>query len=359
MTHETLSNSRGGGISKSYCMSSYLALRFIEDDNADFYPGLHHRNIKPLPDKERIHVKTAQDIGREIAAQIDGFRDMKKGVLLSGGMDSAIAASYLSGADAYTFRFMGGSFQAEELARAEYYAEVYGLRLHYVDINFDTVTRYLEPVMTAKCAPVHSIEPQIYQAALQAEADGVEMMFIGESSDLLFGGMDKLLAKDWTLDEFMNRYIFTKPEDVLREPESMRYVFERYRLDDGKIDFMKFMDDVFSVESSSSYMNAFAAAGMMYYDPYAKLKMSDPLDLHRVRNGESKYLIRELFRMRYPDVQVPEKIPMPRPVDAYFKDWEGPSRHEFRKNLDMNSFTGNQKWQMYCLEKFLDLHEPR
>lgn len=34
-----------------------------------------------------------------------------------------------------------------------------------------------------------------------------------------------------------------------------------------KIDFLKFMDDVFSIESSSSYMNAFSVAEMSYYDP--------------------------------------------------------------------------------------------
>lgn len=107
--------------------------------------------------------------------------------------------------------------------------------------------------------------------------------------------MDGLLAKDWTFEEFMNRYIFIKPEDVLVEPESMRYLFERYRKDGDKIDFLAFMDDVFSIESSSSYMNAFSVAGMPYYDPYARLKMADELDLYLVRHGEPKYLIRRLM----------------------------------------------------------------
>ena len=243
------------------------------------------------------------------------------------------------------------------MERAEYYAKYYGLTLHYVDITWDTVISHLEPVMKAKAAPVHSIEPQILQAALQAKADGIDMMFVGESSDLIFGGMDGLLAKDWTFEEFMNRYIFTKPEDVLIEPESMQYLFERYRKDGDKIDFLKFMDDVFSIESSSSYLNAFAVADMPYYDPYAKLKMADELDLYRVRHGESKYLIRELMHKKYPEISVPNKVPMPRPVDAYFKTWEGPKRPEFRKDIDMSKFTGNQKWQMYCLEKFLEMNE--
>ena len=341
---------------KKYCMSSYMAFRYIEDDDKEFYDGMKHNNIKPLADEDRILVHTVDDIDREIGKQMEEFKNKKKGILLSGGMDSAIVASYLGGSDAYTFRFLGGEFQKEELARAEYYAKYYGLTLHYVDITWDTVISHLDACMKAKCAPVHSIEPQILQAALQAKADGIEMMFVGESSDLIFGGMDGLLAKDWTFEEFMNRYIFTKPEEVLVDAESMQYLFERYRKGE-MIDFLTFMDDVFSIESSSSYLNAFAVAGMPYYDPYAKLKMADELDLHRVRNGEPKYLIRELMAKKYPEIPVPNKVPMPRPVDEYFKNWEGPKRPEFKKDIDMSKYTGNQKWQMYCLEKFLDMNE--
>lgn len=344
-------------VDKNFCMSSYMAFRYIEKDGMEFYPGLHHENIKPIPDEQRILVHTTDDIDREIGKQMEQFKEKKKGILLSGGMDSAIVASYLSGSDAYTFRFLGGNFQTEELARAEYYAKYYGLKLHYVDINWNTVAEHLDAVMEAKGAPVHSIEPQIMQAALQAKADGIEMMFVGESSDLIFGGMDGLLAKDWTFAEFMNRYIFTKPEDVLVEPVSMQYLFERYRINGDKIDFLSFMDDVFSIESSSSYLNAFAVAGMPYYDPYARLKMADELDLYRVRHGEPKYLIRGLMAKKYPEIPVPNKVPMPRPVDTYFKTWQGPTRLEFRKDIDMSKFTGNQKWQIYCLEKFLEMNE--
>ena len=344
-------------VDKKFCMSSYMAFRYIERYDMDFYEGMHHKNIVPLANSERILVHTSDDIDREIGRQMEQFQNKKKGILLSGGMDSAIVASYLSGSDAYTFRFLGGEFQAEELARAEYYAKYYGLHLHYVDISWDTVVSHLEPVMRAKCAPVHSIEPQILQAALQAKKDGIEMMFVGESSDLIFGGMDGLLAKDWTYDEFVKRYTFTQPDEVLVEPVSMQYLFERYRKDGDMIDFMSFMDDVFSIESSSSYLNAFAVADMPYYDPYARLKMADKLDLQRVRNGEPKYLIRELMSKKYPEIPVPNKIPMPRPVDEYFKSWQGPERPEFRNDIDMSRFSGNQKWQMYCLEQFLNVNE--
>ena len=59
---------------------------------------------------------------------------------------------------------------------------------------------------------------------------------------------------------------------------------------------------------------------------------------------------------KYPEIPVPNKVPMPRPVDVYFKNWEGPTRPEFRKDLDLGKFTGNQKWQMYCLERFLEMN---
>ena len=344
-------------VDKNFCMSSYLAFRYIERDGMDFYDGLRHQNI-PLPDETQFtFVRTAQDIDVAIQKVFDNLKGEKLGICLSGGMDSAILASYMRGCDAYTFRFLGGEYQKEELARAEYYAQYYGLNLHYVDIDWNTVAQYLPIVMRAKNAPVHSIEPQLYQAAIQAKADGVTRMIVGESSDLIFGGMDQLLSQDWTVEAFQQRYTFLDPARVLKEPVDMSYLYERYRQGE-KIDFLQFMDDVFSRESSSSYYNAFAVADMPYTDPYALLRMSEPLDLHRVRNGESKYLIRELMHNKYPEIPVPNKVPMPRPVDAYFKDWCGPKRPEFRRDLDMTQFSGNQKWQMYCLEQFLNMYEP-
>ncbi len=334
-----------------------MAFRYIEDNDKDFFDDMHHQNIKSVPIEERIPVHTSDDIDKEMEKQFSLIRDKKLGVLLSGGMDSAIAASYMQGADAYTFRFLGGTYQKDELERAEYYAKYYGLALHYVDIDWNTVISNINIVMEAKAAPVHSIEPQIFQAALQALDDGIEMMVIGESADLVFGGMDQLLGKEWKFDEFVKRYTFTNPFDVLKDPKNMEYLYERYRVGEDGIDYLKFMDNVFSIESSGSYMNAFLVAGLSYFDPYAKLIMADPLDLYRVRNGEPKYLIRDLMKKKYPEISVPNKIPMPRLVDSYFRNWEGPKRPEFIAGLDMSRFNGNQKWQMWCLERFLNYFE--
>lgn len=345
-------------VDKKYCMSSYMAFRYIEDDDKDFYEGMYHENIAPVPAEKRTLCYTADDVDAELEKQFENLKEENKkmGIMLSGGMDSAILASYMKGCDAYTFRFLGGEYQKEELRRAEYYAEWYNLNLHYIDISWDTVERYIDEIMRAKAAPVHSIEPQILQGALQAKEDGIELMILGESCDSIFGGLDGLVSQDWKLEDFMFRYMFTNPADVLEEPADMQYLFERYRRGEY-IDFQKFIDDVFAIESASSYLNAYNIAELPYYTPYSYLKVGGGLDLERIRKGESKYLIRELMHKKYPEIPVPEKIPMPRPVDSYFAHWQGPTRPEFKKNLDMSKFSGNQKWQMWCLERFLNLYE--
>ena len=95
---------------------------------------------------------------------------------------------------------------------------------------------------------------------------------------------------------------------------------------------------------------------MGYFDPCQKAKMANPLDLQRVRAGDSKYMLRALFRKRYPDIPVPNKIPMPREVAFWLKDWEGPRRKEFIRDSHLN-LNGDQKWQLFCLETFLNLFD--
>ena len=225
-------------VDKNFCMSSYLAFRYIERDNTDFFEGLHHRNIEPI--KEKIKVSTADDIEAALNENFAKIRGKKLGLMLSGGMDSACLAAYMKGCDAYTFRFLDGTFRNDELSRAEHYAKTYGLKLHYVDINWQTIEPQVDAVLKNKCAPVHSIEPQLVVAANQAKVDGVEVMIVGESSDLIFGGMDKLLSRDWDFDDFAKRYMFTDPAAVLAEPVDVSYLFERYRLG-NKIDFLRFI----------------------------------------------------------------------------------------------------------------------
>lgn len=125
---------------KIYCLSSYLAMRYIVDDNKDFFQTLKHQQYHQHPLDHRIFVGSVEDTDVALKNQFKLLRHEKLGIMLSGGMDSAILASYMpKGADAYTFRFLDGKFQSDELERAEHYAQIYQLKLHYVDINWSVV----------------------------------------------------------------------------------------------------------------------------------------------------------------------------------------------------------------------------
>ena len=339
-------------------MSSYLAFRYIEKPDVDFKEGIKHRKNVYINPSEKVLVKNAVETDIAIRNVFDSIKSDRLGLLLSGGMDSAILASYMRGCDAYTFRFLGGEFQKEEMKRAEQFASYYGLHLHYVDINWGTIVDALPHVMASKGAPVHSIEPQLYVAARQAKLDGVTRLIIGDGSDYVFGGMDKLLSRDWNYADWKERFMYLDPASVLKDSVDMDYLFQRYKTGENAIDWLKMMDVVATEESYSSYENAFSAVEMPYTDPYDHLQLSEPLDLQRIRRGESKYVIRALFKQKYPDLPIPEKNPMPRPVDEYFKNWEGPTRPEFRRDIEMHVLTGNQKWQLYCLEQYLNTIEP-
>ena len=73
-------------IDKNFCISSYLAFRYIEDENMNFYNGLSHTNFKPVPRTERIGVNSAEEIDFAIRKQLELYKNIKKGVMLSGGI---------------------------------------------------------------------------------------------------------------------------------------------------------------------------------------------------------------------------------------------------------------------------------
>ncbi len=333
---------------KNYCMSSFLTLRYIEDINKEFDLKLNHK-IQNLNIEDIVLINSVDDLDYAIQNIFDQLDMDNLGLMLSGGMDSAVLASYMKGCKAYTFKF-DNNFHREELQRAEYYANKYNLDLRYIDISWEDVLAYTPIVMKNKQAPVHSIEPQIYKAAIRAKDEGISDMIIGDSADLNFGGMNLLLAKDWNREEFQTRFTFVEPTEVLKNPVDMSYVFDRYETHET-YDFLLFLNEIFSLESFNSYINAFEAAELNFIDPYSGLRMAAPLDLKRIRSGESKYLIRDLFKKKY-SFEPPNKIPMPRPVEAYFKNWGGPKREEFKADLDITKFDGNQKWLLYCLVTF-------
>ena len=110
--------------------------------------------------------------------------------------------------------------------------------------------------MKHKGAPIHSIEVQIYKAALEAKKDGIDTLIFGESADVNYGGMSNILSRDWTFDEFVERYSYVNPETVLLNPKFDKEPFRRYLNKDGTENVHNFLRNVFYQESMNSYLNA-------------------------------------------------------------------------------------------------------
>ena len=339
---------------KEYCMSSFLTFRYIVDDNKSFSDKFQHRIFNYVPENEKFICFTAEDINKYLQKQLLDIDPQHTGLLLSGGIDSAILASFMpKGMKAYTARCIAPN-AVDETKQAKKYCEINGLIHKIVDVTWDDYDKYMDQLMLYDGCPVFANEPQVYKLVREMKKDGITKIIYGDSADMVFGGMDKLLSKDWKYGEWKNRYTFVEPSVVLYSYKDMEEVYDEYKIGNDEIDFIRFMDVVFSASSSGAYINAFDYGKMEYLDPYARLKMGDKLDLSRVRNGESKYLLRELFKMKYPGLDIPEKIAMARAVDYWLKEWKGPERYEFKSGC-IREMSGEQKFLVYSLERFLNI----
>ena len=301
-------------------------------------------------------VRDSETLENELRrATQEACKDGKAALALSGGIDSAALARFMpKGSTAYTFRCVVPGMQVtDESPGAARYAEACGLKHKIIDIYWEDFEALTPKLMKRKGMPVHSIEIQIYKAALQAKRDGFERLIFGETADVIYGGLDGLLSKDWLAGDFIERFAFVPAWKVLRDARLVVKPMLAYERD-GHIDPHEFISQFFIREVVTSYFNACCCADIEATLPYLGTYLDAPLDYARVRGGENKYLVREMFRRLYPGFVAPKKLPMPRATNEWFKDWKGPTRPEFLPHCTDN-MTGDQKWLVYCLEMFLNL----
>lgn len=278
----------------------------------------------------------------------------KAALALSSGIDSAVCAAFMpKGSIAYTFKcVVPGKRVADESAAARHYCELNGLEHRVVEVRWEDYEELSPPLMRYINAPLHSIDVQIHKAALQAKQDGFDTLIFGQGADLIFGGFDQLLSRDWTAGDFIERYSCVLPYKVLKDFVLITEPFKKWTKPDGHIDVHGFLDEHLFWEDIHSYHNSCAAAGVRFAGAYMNA-VHKPLDCGRVRGGDSKYLVREVFGRLYPEEKQPRKIPMPRPVNEWFEKWDGPVRPEFWPDCHVG-MTGDQKYYIWALEKFLD-----
>lgn len=347
---------------RQYCMSSFLMYRVISDGTKCFskkYPPYYY----PMP-KNRQKIHNSKELLNSLKTQMEDYTRGKKrcAIALSGGIDSAILLRLMpKGSIAYTFKCIvpGVIVKDESRQAAEYikYAMPEGIEHRIVPVYWEDMEALANPLMERKGAPIHSIEVQISKAASVAKSDGCDAFIFGETADCVYGGHSNLLAKDWTIGEFIDRWSFVLPYKALRNFEMDIRPFERYEKN-GYIDVLPFLTYYESAASYSSYINACALAGIDFFAPYAHTVLDGPLDFERIRRGENKYLVREVFEELYPGFSIPDKTPMPRPMNEWLKEWNGPVREEFWPNCT-DEMTGDQKWLVWSLERFLNIIDKK
>lgn len=343
-------------VDKKYCSSSFLMYRTIADHDRTFVEGITP-NFAEIP-KNRVPIHTSDELYENLKVKVENIcKEHKAALCLSGGIDSAILAKFMpEGSVAYTFKCVVPGMQVtDETPQAAKYAKECGLKHKIIEIYWEDFENLAPVLMQHKGAPIHSIEVQIYKAALQAKEEGFDALIFGESADCLYGGMSNILSRDWTFGEFVDRYSYVKPYYVLTESEMVLEPCKNW-YKDGFVDVHGFYSNVFFAESMNSYNNACSTLQISAKMPFSETFLAEPLDLPRIRAGENKYLVREVFKKLYKDFEIPPKLPMPRPMNEWLKNWEGPTRKEFIPHCTDN-MTGDQKWLVWSLEKFLDIYD--
>lgn len=335
-------------------MSSFLMYRTIADASKSFderyKPRLYRDHLSKIPIHDSTELQTA--IERQVT---EWTKDGKTALALSGGIDSAIIAKYMpQGSTAYTFKcIVPGLEVTDESAQAAKYAAECGLKHEVIEIYWEDYIRFAPILMKHKGAPIHSIEVQIYKAALKARGGGFERLIFGESCDLNYGGLSGLMSNDWRIGDFIDRYSYVKPYAVLKDSDLILDPCLRYE-QNGFINVHEFCRGFFLEEAMGSYTNACETAGIKVETPYVHTTLAEALDIERIRAGENKYLVREAFHSLYPGYEAPAKLPMPRATNEWMKTWQGPVRPEFWPHCT-DLFTGDQKWLVYALEQWLNI----
>ena len=342
-------------VDKVYAMSSFLQFRAIYNPDIKFSEKLDYpRRADTSFSASRTLINTSGELYDFIKDFVEQeSHDSKTALALSGGIDSAICAAFMpKGSVAYTFRcVVPGKQVVDETDAAKRYCELNGLEHRIVDVYWEDYEKLSPVLMRYIYAPFHSIDVQIYKAALQAKKDGFDKMIFGQGADLIFGGFDQLLSRDWTIGEFIERYSCVLPYKVLKEFVIITEPFRKWE-EKGIIDTHNFLDEHLFWEDIHSYYNSCSVAEVKFAGAFMNA-IHKPLDIARVRRGENKYLVREVFERIYPQLQVPSKTPMPRPMNEWLENWEGPKRPEFWPNCHTN-MTGDQKYYIWILEKFLE-----
>ena len=338
----------------SKCLSTFLVYRDLPKDVSPLDSKID-LSIENFP---RVEIRTQEDLDNYLKDFFSKIDFTKTGISLSGGIDSALLASYCpKGTIAFTLKYPEAE-GVDETHQARIYAEKFGLRLIEVPVTFQDVLDNQDDLMLQKGEPLSSIEIGLYKIGLRALDFGLENIITGSGADGVFGGLYNLMSKKWKNQEFIERFTFLSPEKVLKNPEEPFDFYSEY-FGDEYFNLFGFLSEIYGVSTTKYFNNAFKLAGIKYLCPYEYIDRCFDLDFSRIANGEEKYFLRGLFKQRVGELFVPRKYPLPRPLIVW-QNLYGPLKNEeFKPNAYELCTTGEEKWILYSLDHYLYLYKNK
>ena len=177
---------------------------------------------------------------------------------------------------------------------------------------------------TLKATPALMAVPYPSRSRSRPLQANFERLIFGETADVIYGGLDGLLSRDWLAGDFIERFAFVPAWKVLRRAAgSPMLAYER----DGHIDPHEFI----SPSDGPTSTPAAAPAWRRRCPIWALLRAAG------LRcDGESKYLVREMFRRLYRLEKVQGA------TNEWFRTGKA-TAPEFLPHCTDN-MTGDQKW---------------
>jgi len=181
---------------KSFPQGAYALIDFDEVMNfakiENFYENTEKSSIKNFKDAKEIVCATVQSSIKKHLGSAE-----KKGLLLSGGIDSSIiaASAYDQGVPLESFTYVDSNKQISEGSRSLSISRLFSARHHPVPFNKAFYIDFLDKIIIHQEEPFNS--PSIIaQANILQEASkkGIRVMLSGQGADEMFLGYDSVLS---------------------------------------------------------------------------------------------------------------------------------------------------------------------
>lgn len=331
------------------CVGCFLRYRSLPHD-ITLFSEKKHFSIG----KSSIKISNQNDLDIYLTSYFKNVDFSKTGIMLSGGIDSSLLASYMpKGSYAFTIAYPEMQ-NKDEVERALFFANKFGLKLVVVDVTFEDVLRFQDGLMINKGQPLSSIEIGIYKMCLEARKYNLDTLITGMGADGVFGGTFNLMSRDWTNEEFVNRFSYIEPKIVMRNPVDSLEFFEMY-YGTPYFNMFGFLDDVESEYTVTYFANPCELAEIKLLAPFESCIRDFELDRVGIVNGKEKIILRQLFKKRTGFEFNGIKKAFPRPTEYWANLYDKKLDDMFFEDAYERLTTPEQKWILYTTNQFVKL----